>query len=409
MKTRSLLIAAMAFSTSLVSAQGLLNKVKNKAAQEVNKEVNKLEHGASSSSQTGSTRNKLSSNVTRTVAVNLREGESFDYSESCIDLGTSVNQISFIVNTGFGDKKQCFSYKNGARTPVTCPNNTDCGSSLQCSYNKLRLVELESDEAKKYIVNETESHTVAQPTITDQQLKMMSAYMTKEQIDQMKKQLADAQKQTANQTYSTVKSRTIQFNGKTYGPYNQLSQFYLSADGKNFYAATLEVDQAMNYTYKIISSATAATIAIPGMLPPMSCIASGDNSEFAAVVANNEGKYHLLTSKGKNIEIPNIGSFQGAWYSTTGSHLMMLSNNSLTYDGQVIKTFEPNSSVDPCNLYVGADGKGITSIKDNIISFADGDHFEYPLKIALVNNGGKMYFKWLALENQEVVIYQKPY
>lgn len=406
MKTKSFfIIAAMTLSIAQALGQGLLNKVKNKATQE----INKLEQGAASNSSANSTRNKLSGNVTRTVAVNLREGESFNYSESCIDLGATINQISFIVNTGFGDKQQCFSYRNGTRTPVPCPTNTDCSTSLQCSYNKLRQIELESDEAKKYIVNETETHQVAQPTISDQQLKMMSAYMTKEQIEQMKKQLADAQKQTANQTYSTIKSRTIQFNGKTYGPFSQLSQFYLSVDNKNFYATTLEIDQAMNYTYKVITSAVGATIAISGVMPPMSCIASGDNSEFAAVVANNEGQYRILTSRGMTIEVPDITNFQGAWYSTIGSHLMILSKNNLSYDGHVIKTFEGNSSVDPCSLYVGADGKGVTSIKDNIISFADGDRFEYPLKIALIDSGGKMYFKWLALENQSVVIYQKPY
>lgn len=396
---------ALTLSSAQAIAQGLLNKVKNKAAQE----INKLEQSAGSNTSSSSTQNKLSSNVTRTVAVKLREGESFDYNESCIDLGASVNQISFIVNSGFGDKKQCFSYKNGTRTPVACPSNTDCGASLQCSYNKLRAIDPNSDEAKRYIDDETETHPVAQPAISDQQLKMMSAYMTKEQIEQMKKQLAEAQKQTANQTYSTVKSRTIQFNGKSYGPYSQLSQFYLSADNRSFYAVALEVDQAMNYTYKIITSASAAVITIPGMMPPLSCVASSDNSEFAALVANNEGKYHLLTSKGKTIEIADISSFQGAWYSPVGSHLMMLYKNNLTYDGQVIKTFEPNTSIDPCNLYVTTDGKGVTSIKDNVISFADGDRFEYPLKIALVNISGKMYFKWLALENQEVVIYQKPY
>ena len=405
MKTKSLFVIAIASSTSFASAQGLLNKVKSKATQE----INKLEQSAASKPSSTPNGNKLSGNVTRTVAVNLRQGESFDYSESCIDLGASVNQISFIVNSGFGDKKQCFSYKNGIRTPVTCPSNTDCGSSLQCSYQKLRQIELESDEAKKYIVDETETHNLSQPTISDQQLKMMSAYMSKEQIEQVKKQMAEAQKQTANQTYSTVKSRTIQFNGKSFGPYSQLSQFYLTSDNKNFYAATVEIDQAMNYTYKIITSASAAVITIPGMMPPMSCIASGDNSEFAAMVANNEGKYHLLTSKGKSIEIPDVSSFQGAWYSFSGAHLMMLFKNSLSYDGQVIKTLEPNTSYDPCNLYVGADGKSVTSIKDNVISFGDGDRFEYPLKIAVVNNAGRVYFKWLALENQEVVVYQKPY
>jgi hypothetical protein len=404
MKAKNLFVVAVALSVVPALGQGLLNKVKSKAAQE----VNKLEQSAASNTTPNSSKNKLSSNVTRTVAVNLKQGESLDYSESCIDLGASINQISFIVNTGFGDKRQCFSYKNGARTAVPCPSNTDCGSSLQCSYNKLRQVELESDEAKRYIITETETHQVAQPVISDQQLKTMSAYMTKEQIEQMKKQLAEAQKQTANQTYATVKSRTIQFNGKKYGPYSQLSQFYLSPDSKNFYAVTLEIDQAMNYTYKVITAASAAVILIPGMMPPMSCIASSDNSEFAAVTADNEGKYRLLTSKGKSIDISDIGNFQGAWYSPTGGHLLMFAKNSLSYDGQVIKTFETNTSVDPCSLYVGADGKGVTFVKDNIISFADGDRFEYPLKIALVNSGGKMFFKWLALESQEVVIYQKP-
>jgi len=408
MKIKCFLFGVLTLLTLTVSSQNLLNKIKSKTSQEVNKEVNKLEQGSTSNPSTN-TRNRLSANVTRTVAVSLREGESFDYNESCLDLGTSVSQISFIVNSSSGDKRQCFSYKNGTRTAIACPSSTDCGTSLQCSYNKLRPIELESEEAKRYIVNETESHQVAQPTISDQQLKMMSAYMTKEQIDQMKKQLADAQKQTANQTYSTVKSRTIQFNGKKYGPYTQLSQFYLTSDGKTFYATIIESDQAKNYAYKIITSASAASIAIPGIMPPMSCFSSGDNSEFAAVAANNEGKYRVLTSKGKTIEIPDMTYFQGAWYSTIGSHLMMLSKNSLTYDGQVIKTFEGNDSVDPCNLYVGADGKGVTSIRDNIISFADGDHFEYPLKVALVNSGGKMYFKWVALEERDVVIYQKPY
>jgi hypothetical protein len=406
MKIKGLFIVISTTVVMNTSAQNLLNKIKAKATQE----VNKLEQGASSQTHTGSTGNKLSSNVTRTVGVKLQEGESFDYSENCIDLGASLNQVSFIVTKGFGNKAQCFSYKNGTRTAVPCPTSTsDCGSSLQCSYNKLRQVQMESDEAKKYIVNETESHKVAQPAISDQQLQMMSAYMTKEQIEQMKKQLAEAQKQTANQTYSTVKSRTIQFNGKTYGPFSQLNQFYLTPDSKNFYAVILEIDQAMKYTYKIISSASSAIITIQGMMTPMQCFASTDNSEFATVVPTTEGKYHILTSARKTTEIPEIASFKSAWYSSVGNHMLILSNNNLSYDGQVIKTFENNTSIDPCNLYVTADGKGTTVVKDNVMSFADGDRFEYPLKIALVNNGGKMYFKWLALENQEVVVYQKPY
>src|SRR5579872_296216 len=83
---------------SFSSAQNLLNKLKDKAKQE----VNKLENGTSSKS-TQSNKSKLSSNVTRTVAVSLNADEVFDYSENCIDLGTSFSQISFIVNKRVGN------------------------------------------------------------------------------------------------------------------------------------------------------------------------------------------------------------------------------------------------------------------------------------------------------------------
>ncbi len=63
----------------------------------------------------------------------------------------------------------------------------------------------------------------------------------------------------------------------------------------------------------------------------------------------------------------------------------------------------------PCDLFVSSDGKGATQIKNNTISFSDGGLFEYPLKVAIVTVGGKPYYKWMALENKDVVVYQKPY
>src|SRR5277367_377505 len=81
----------------------------------------------------------------------------------------------------------------------------------------------------------------------------------------------------------------------------------------------------------------------------------------------------------------------------------------LFLDQQKIKTFDNNEYVKPCDLFISSDGKGVSVIKNNTISFADGDYFEYPLKVSIVNDGGKAYYKWLALENREVVVYQKAY
>ena len=396
------------FQVPIVFGQNLLNKIKNKAQQEVTNEVNKLGNGNSS---TPAHKNKLGSSVTRTVAASLNADEIFDYGENCIDLGVSLNQVSFIVLQRAGNSYKCFAYKNGVRTPVACPTNReDCPTALQCSYNKLIDVSLTSDEIKKYVTNQTENHNVATPVISDEQMKTMAAYMTKEQLETVKKQLAEAAKQTQGQTYSTVTSSSISFNGKAFGPFKQIVQFFLTQDRRNFYAVIMNDSQnGMELRYKIITSASSATLTSPGMMPPMACFASLDNAEFGMFLSDNEGKFKIMTSSGKSFEVNNAGALSGVWYSATGNHVNYLSNNQLFHDGQLIKTFDSNTITDPCNLFVSTDGKGVTMIKDNVISFADGDYFEYPLKTALVTISGKVYFKWLALENREVVVYQKPY
>lgn len=405
----SSLLVVLAISVA-ANGQGLLNKLKNKANQEVNKLENKVV--SPGSQDTKANKNKLSANVSRNVVLKIGANESIDYSESCITLGASINQVSVITrDIKENGNMQCFRYENGTRTAVSCQNPVrDCShSSLQCSYNKLRSLELDSDEAKKFIVDETESHSIAVPAISDQQLKMMSAYMTKEQIDEMKKTMAEAQKQTAGKNYTVVKSRSIKFNGKTYGPFNQLSQFYLTPDSKNFYAVVVEASQGgSNLNYKVISSGSNATIPIAGMIAPLSCIAASDNSEFAILVPTNEMKYQVLTSKGKTIDVGDMSRFGGVWYTPAGNHFALLANNQLSVDGKVLKTFD-GVAPEACDLFVTADGKGLTTVINNVLSFADGDYFEYPMQIALVNVNGKLNYKWLAFENQEIVVYQKPY
>ncbi len=54
-----------------------------------------MENGATSSSSTPPTKNKLSANVTRSVAVKLGSDEVFDYGENCIDLGSSTRSDFF--------------------------------------------------------------------------------------------------------------------------------------------------------------------------------------------------------------------------------------------------------------------------------------------------------------------------
>jgi len=409
MKKKCVVLFAIVLAATSSFAQGLLNKLKNKA----NQEVNKLENGSSSSTGTSSSKNKLSANVTRSVVVKLGTDEIFDYSENCIDLGSSLDQISFIISKQNGNSMQCYAYKNGTRSPVACPtgSNSGCQTSLQCSYSELKEIEMNEDEFKKYVSTETDSHTFQAPTISDQQMKMMAAYMTPAQIDELKKSMAEAQKQNG-QTYSTMKSNTITFNGKKYGPYKLVSKFYLTSDRRNFYAIAGESKDpnSSQIKNKMITSASAKTISLGDYDSPVSCLASHDNAEFGYVAFGSSGqKYVVTVSSGKTFELPLTSGFSGAWFSATGNHVLFLSQTQLYLDGQVIKTFANDEYPKACDLFVSSDGKGVTIIKDNKVSFADGDYFEYPLKIAIVNVGGKTYYKWMALENKDVVVYQKPY
>ncbi len=411
MKKQYLSLAALVLFVTPSPAQSLLNKLKNKA----NQEVNKLENGTGSSSQSQgqpNKNNKLSANVTRTVVLSMAADEVFDYQENCISLGSNTSDIAFIVaRRSSNNSVQCYSYVNGSKTPVACPsssNSNNCQtSSLQCSYSKLREIHQSSDEIKKYTSNQTETHAMQTPAITDDQLKQMSAYMTPAQMDDVKKKLAEASKQTEGKTLTSVLSTTINFNGKQYGPYKQLLQFFLTPDGKNFYAiaSTTEGQYNEKVKYSVITSASDKTLSTYAVAPT-SILAAPDNSEFGMYHTPDYKTYQISTSGGKTLSITETSWFQGAWY--LGSRIVYQSHNKVYVDGQVVKTFPENETHDPCNLYLSLDGKNMTEVKDQKIYFADGDYFEYPLKIESVNSVGRQYFKWLALEGNQLVVYQKP-
>lgn len=403
MKKKLFLIIAVLFP-AFSHAQGLLNKLKNKA----NQEVNKLEKGATSSAQAqppAATRNKLSANVTRTVLVNMHDEEEFDYSENCIDLGTSLDQVSLLLIKKTENSMQCYSYKNGTRTAIACPSGRPCsGASLQCSFSKLKEIDANGEEIKKYVTDQTATNKLAQPVIPEEAKKMAEAYMTPAEKAEFEKSQKEAAKK-GDITYTTVTGRTINFDGKNYGTVQGITKFYLTADGKNFYA---EVSEDIKQPgYKIITSASTAFL--KSAVPVLDIFASPDNSEFAIYEMNMEQKTFITTSKGKTYPIANPAEFKGAWYSPTGNHIITYLRNGLYLDGVLAKNLDEKESYQACDLFLGSDGKGVTIIKDNKVSFADGDYFEYPLKIAIVHSGGKPYYKWLALENKEVVVYQKPY
>jgi hypothetical protein len=409
MKIHFLFLCIVALPMDVAHAQ-LLNKLKSKA----NQEVNKLEKGTTSSAptQVTPTKNKLSANVTRSSVVKLAADEIFDYSENCIDLGASLDQISFILSKQSGNSSQCYTYKNGTRTPVACPNGSTsgCQTVLQCSYSALTELEMNSDEFKKYVINDTESHSIQQPTITDEQMKAMAAYMTPEQLAEVKKGLAEAQKQTAGKSYSTINSSSITFNGKKYGPYKMVQKVFLTADRKNFFAVVMEDKGNSQGQNKIITSASTKIMVLGDMDSPISCFTSADNSDFGYVALGlSSQKYVIGVVSGKSYQVEMNSGFNTAWFSSIGNHVIYLTQDKLYRDGQLIKTFAEGNSANPCDLFVNADGTGVTQIKNNTISFADGDYFEYPLKVAIVYINGKPNYKWMALENKEVVVYQKPY
>jgi len=71
--------------------------------------------------------------------------------------------------------------------------------------------------------------------------------------------MAEAAKQTQGKTYETPVNSSISFNGKQYGPFKQVSQFFLTPEGKNFYAVVTEDSKGgMTLAYRMISSASSS-------------------------------------------------------------------------------------------------------------------------------------------------------
>ena len=386
-------------------SQGLLNKLKNKA----NQEVNKLEKGATPSPSQGTApnKNKLSANVTRNILLKLHEDEEFDYSENCIDLNSSLDQMSFILLKKSQSSIQCYSYQNGARKPIACPAGHDKGcteTSIQCSYSKLKELDAHGEEIKKYVTDQSTTNKLEQPVIPEEAKKMAEAYMTPAEKAEFEKSQKEAAKQGPI-SYTTVTGRTINFNGKNYGTVQDIIKFYLSPDNMNFYAEVRE--DLKQSDYKIITSASPAVL--KSAIPVLDIFASPDNSEFAIYAITMEQKYFITTSKGKTFPISDPTTFKAAWYSPTGNHLITYFQNALYLDGNFTTSFDDGTSYKPCDLFISSDGKGVTSIKNSAISFADGDYFQYPLKVTIIDAGGKSFYKWLALEGNELAVYQKPY
>lgn len=374
-------------------AQGLLNKVKAKAAQE----VNKIENSATGNTNTASSnQNKLSANVTRTVITALNQGEVFDYQESCIDLGSSLNQIEFVLRSG----SKCFSFKNGTRAPIPCPSG-GCASKPNCSYQVLRRVSAD-EESNKYIVKEAGSADQAQqmPGLSAEQLKMMESMMTKEQIAEMKKSMVEAQKAMKESNFTL----SINFRGKKYGPYKYID-LYLNSSNSIFCAMVGD-----GADLKIISSVSAKAIELKGVTPIFAPLISPDGSEFGQIVQNSQTQQNeLLTGSGKRYAVPNAATYstQSVWF-TNGNHVAYLNETQLLLDGKVVKTFENALNIEPCDVYVGTDGKSVTAIVENEILFADGDTYAYPMALGIYKEASGNFFKWLALEGKELVLYKKP-
>jgi hypothetical protein len=270
----------------------------------------------------------------------------------------------------------------------------------------LKELEIGKEEFNKYVTNEMETQDTHMPTYTDAQIKAMTAYMTPAQVEEFKKGLAEMKK--APTSYSTVKSSSIVFNGKKFGPFHQIQRFFLTEDGKNFYAIGSEEIGKQQFQNKMVTSASAKSLILKEWESPVSCFASPDNSEFGYMAIGMSNQKRVITlASGKTYEMELSNEVSEVWFSPTDNHLMYFIKDQLYRDGQVIKTFE-NPHPSPCQLFLSSDGQSMTVIK-NGISFADGDYFQYPLQVVIVNVGGKRYYKWLAQDNNEVAVYQKPY
>ncbi len=215
-------------------------------------------------------------------------------------------------------------------------------------------------------------------------------------------------------------SGSVNFKGSKYGPYGQILMLYLSEDEQNFYAIGISDQMKI-----IFFDNNNRKIELTGM--PEQVIISPDGKKALAKVQGsinpfdpdavqkmmdnpeemNNPKINLFGIDGSKSGPYASGNFSDAWFLPSGQ-LVIYSSHDISLDGKLLFTSE--DYISPCDLWIGNNGKDYAYADYENLVFCDGTKFIAPLVINYIENDGKWYLKWIALEEgKNLVLYKKPF
>ena len=310
----------------------------------------------------------------RQVLYTLQNGEILQYGENCFSLSAEKTDIFFVVR----EKDKFFTVNNGVKSGPFSEMTEDklkgCGANTNTLCARLNLADCNNSvELQNYV-------------ITDQQGKA-----------------------------------TIRFNGKTYGPYMGVVQFYLTCTGNSFLAVVMTDEMK----YRLITS-EGKNMELPGMCEWVQLSADGKQGliglgmildptkiDMSKINMDDFNKFSVIDLNGAAIGSFDRNKIQmdDFWFCKSGGNHWFMDKNSgeIFRDGQALKNLPPSYS--DCDLWFSEDGKKIAVVdygQGEVTENNDVWKIKNPLQLTAYQKNGKTWLKWITFENdKELVVYNR--
>lgn len=229
---------------------------------------------------------------------------------------------------------------------------------------------------------------------------------------------------------------SINFGGKSFGPFQFILEFYATKDKTAFYSVVMKDSKPL------VISSSGNSFSLDGQ-PGYSHISpSGKKMIVSTVKENNETGELLnrdlsglsaeeINKLKKEIEAKQknkppdayvylqdgtkfgpynprkISADNPAFIKTGGDNWLLTMDSRLYINGKAVRDL-PNDQISPSNIWITEDGKRYVIVFINRIEFSDGQVFKDPLKIRILNNQNKTTLWWLSFENEkDIVLYAR--
>ncbi|UKJ09292.1 hypothetical protein [Solitalea lacus] len=364
-------LVALLMHLAIPSEAQLLNKIKNKVNEQLNKADEKVsgeKTAQESSSATGSTSSENRANpsssealkgVEKTLIYKLDAGERIDYRESRI-MVSSDNKVSGLVIVN----------KSGARYVVE--------NGVKKGPYTVKTIPLD-------FLKQTNKAAKTQSDNIDPQ-EMIAIYQNYIKTDN-------------DNTY-------IVFNGKKHGPFSTLDAMKVNPQKTKFVAViSIDIDDNNKQKFLVNQEGKKIELAKGGQLFGQIVVNSSFTDaafwgqDLAAAYAQTGGMQSVLATLSGNKQVINP-QLNSVWYDAY-NHLLATNEKTVFLNGKVLKEFERTVGSDWRDIWLNSDGSAWAALVDNQLHFSDGSKIDDGFSVGSSNQNGKTVLSWVAVSKQD--------